>query len=53
MESKRSVQIIINVVVVIIGIYMVINYVNVSTPPVLSGIAFILIGIGRHLDSMK
>ena len=51
METRKLIQMIINIFVIIIGIFMVVNFVNVATAPVLSGIAFILIGIGQLIHS--
>ena len=53
METKKLIHIITNIAVIVIGIYMVVNYVNVATPPFLSGIAFILIGVGWLIDFSK
>lgn len=45
MKSANVIQTIFNIIVIIIGIFMVVKYATTVLPPFLSGIAFILIGI--------
>jgi len=44
MKLKNTAQTILSGLVFIIGFYMVIKFVGASLPPVLSGIAFMIVG---------
>ncbi|MFC1722958.1 hypothetical protein ACFL0V_02365 [Nanoarchaeota archaeon] len=54
MKSKEFVQAVIGAIVIILGMVMMGMFYN-STPPLISGIAFVLIGAGQvtHLCKCK
>jgi len=53
MKPINLIQIIFNIIVVVIGIFMVVRYAGAALPPILSGIAFILIGIVLLMNLKK
>ena len=46
METKDIIQVVLSVGVVCIGLFMIYKFMNVL-PPLLSGIAFVLLGAGQ------
>lgn len=44
-KPTNSIQVILSIIVIVIGIFMVVRYIGSALPPAMSGIAFILIGI--------
>jgi len=52
METKDLAQLVMGVAIVLIGLFMVVKFVS-NIPPLLSGIAFILIGAGKLLRTIK
>ena len=52
-DSMCLIHIILHAAVGLIGLYMVITYWGPITPPLLSGIAFILVGVAGFLHKKK
>ena len=53
MKNKKNILGVLGLAVLIIGIYMVVKFYGAALPPVLSGIAFILLGLGQLIELKK
>ena len=50
MKNTEMIKAVLNAFVIIIGAYMIVEFAGVAVPPLLSGIAFVLIGIAQFLE---
>lgn len=50
MFKMKALTTILNIAVIVIGIFMIVKYAASALPPLLSGIAFVLLGIAHLLE---
>jgi hypothetical protein len=53
LKQKEKIRAALGLAVLIIGIYMLVKFYGAALPPVLSGIAFILLGLGQLIELKK